>query len=77
MVHVLNDYLSSSLNDFKKWGIYPLYASYAKEGFSEHIVLSWDALIGLCLRSIWELYWWGDAPKRVLLDEGCEKCMVV
>jgi hypothetical protein len=67
----LNDYLKQ-LTEFIQEVRFVLYASGAKEGFSEHTVLSWDALIGSCMKSFWKLYWWGDALKRVLLNEGCE-----
>ena len=50
-----------------KLRIYSWYASCAKDGFSEHINQSWDALIGLYVKFNLKLHWWGDALKRVLM----------
>jgi len=40
------------------------------DGLSKYTTRSWDALIGLYVRSDLILHWWGDALRRVLMYSG-------
>ena len=72
----LNDYLKQ-LTDFIQEVRFVLYFLYCEGRFLQTHGPLLGRLDRIVFAELLKLYIvMGDAPKRVLLDEGCEKCMV-